>query len=401
MHKILPYGRQTIEDDDIEAVIYALKGDYLTTGPITAEFEAEFSKKVGSKHAIAMNSGTSGLHLAMVALGIGPGDAVIVPSVTFLATANCVEYVGAEVIFADVNPRNGLMELSHIEAVFSANPDKRIKAVIPVHLNGQTTDLEALNLFAQKHDLYVVEDACHALGGVFIGQDGVVNPIGNSSFSDITMFSGHPVKTIAMGEAGILTTKHDKIAEKLKLLRSHHMEKRPDHLTNTSLAFDTDGQLNPWYYEMAEPGYNFRCSDIHCALGLSQIKKLDRFVKRRQELVSYYLQEILKFSPLITPIEHTKFGACGWHLFPVLCDFQKIELTRRTLMEKLAEKGVLTQVHYIPVPLQPYYQKKYPDTNIPGALRYYEQVLSLPLFPSMDSDDATHVIKTLSSIVTP
>ena len=398
-HKVLPYGKQTIEDDDIAAVIDVLKSDYLTTGPVTAQFEDAFSKEVEAPFAVAVNSGTSGLHLAMIALGIGADDAVIVPSVTFLASANCAEYVGADVVFADVNPKNGLMELEHIQKAYNEHTGKPIKAIILVHLNGQTTDIEAVSQFAKDNNLYLVEDACHALGGEFISKHQKTHKIGNSHYSDITMFSGHPVKTIAMGEAGILTTANEELYNTLKLARSHNMQKDPSQMLNKELAYDTDGSLNPWYYEMHEPGYNFRCSDIHCALGLSQIKKLKSFVQKRQLLVNTYLELLPDLSDFLAPIEYNNHGNFGWHLFPVLCNFDAMGLSRKALMNKLSEYKIYTQVHYIPVSSQPYYQNKYPDNNLPGAMEYYNHVLSLPLFPSMEIEDVQYVIKTLRDIL--
>ncbi len=213
------------------------------------------------------------------------------------------------------------------------------------------------------------------------------------------MFSGHPVKTIAMGEAGILTTNNDKLASKLKLSRSHNMIKTPEDMINTDLAYDTDQSLNPWYYEMHEPGYNFRCSDIHCALGLSQIKKLKTFVEKRHSLVDYYLEQIEELAPNIIPIEHTNHGKYGWHLFPVLCDFKEIGLSRKQVMETLKSAGILTQVHYIPVSQQPFYKDKYPNTDTPGATQYYERILSLPLYPLMTKEDTETVVNALKNIL--
>ncbi len=397
--KILPYGKQTIDEEDIESVVNALKGDYLTTGPITSRFEAAFAEKVQAKHAIVVNSGTSGLHLAVMALGIDKDAAVIVPSITFLASANCVEYIGADVVFSDVNPDTGLMDLNNIKEAYDRHTGKAIKAIILVHLNGQTTDLATVQDFAREKGLFIIEDACHALGGKFIDKSDNEQTIGNSFYSDIAMFSGHPVKTIAMGEAGILTTNNDEYADFIRLARSHNMEKRPEKLINQTLALDTDGEVNAWYYEMQQPGYNFRCSDIHCALGLSQLKKLDEFVKKRQELVNLYLDNIQTLAPAIQPIHHTEHGKFGWHLFPVLCDFNAIGLSRHAFMKELATHGILTQVHYIPVSEQPYYKDKYDCPHLPGAMLYYERVLSLPLYPAMAYDDVHIVIKAIKSII--
>jgi UDP-4-amino-4,6-dideoxy-N-acetyl-beta-L-altrosamine transaminase len=395
----LPYGRHVIEEDDIEAVVNVLKSDLLTSGPTVQAFEDAFAKEVGAPYCVVFNSGTSALHLAALALGIGPGDAVIVPAVTFLASANCIEYVGGEVVFADIDPATGLMEAEHIEAAIHKHPGKKFKAVIPVHLNGQTADLERINALAQKHNLQVIEDSCHALGGTYKTINGEETKIGTGKYSSLAMFSMHPVKTIAMGEGGVLTTRDKNLADHLKCLRSHGMERNSAHFKNREMGFDANGTANPWYYEMQELGYNFRASDIHCALGLSQLKKLGRFVQKRTELVSAYLEQMPPLEAFMRPIQRTNHGQPGWHLFPVLCDFTAIGMTRGEFMAALTARGIGTQVHYIPVPIQPYYSQKYGHQSFPGALKYYSQILSLPLFPAMNKANVTYVTNTIAEII--
>lgn len=390
----LPYCRQWIDEEDITAVSNVLRGDYLTTGPTSKAFEDAFAKAVNAKNATVVSSGTAALHLAMLALGIGAEDAVIVPAVTFLASANCVEYVGARVIFADVDPRTGLMELEHIAAAYEAHPNEKIKAIIPVHLNGQTADLKAISEFAKERGLFIVEDACHALGTQY--KDTVT---GDCSYCDICIFSAHPVKTIAMGEGGILTTNSNQLDEKIKCLRSHGMTKNVDLFENKDLAYSPEGAVNGWYYEMQELGYNYRASDIHCALGLSQLKKLDVFLEKRRLYVEYYLSKIDTISPHIKPLAHTNHGAVGWHLFPILCDFEALNISRQRMMQALSDLGIFAQVHYLPIPYQPYYKHKYGEQNFPNAMKYYNSVMALPLYPAMSEDDIDYVLDALLKII--
>lgn len=393
----IPYGRQSIDDADISAVIDVLRGDWLTCGPAVERFEAELAKKTGSRHAISCSSGTAALHLAALALKLGPNDAVIVPTMTFLATANAARYVGSEVIFADVDPNTGLLTPDTLRQAIVANPDKNIKAVFPVHLNGQSTDMVAIKAIADEHSLSIVEDACHALGGTQETGTNTQAPVGSCMMSDMTVFSFHPVKTITTGEGGAITTNDSAIAQTLRRMRSHGMIREEAYLQNPELAFDGQGKLNPWYYEMQELGYNYRASDIHCVLGLSQLAKLKQFVKRRNELALLYDEALAPFSECIRPISKLKHGSPSWHLYPVLINFAALGIERATVMNKLRDMNIGSQVHYLPVHKQPYYRRLYGDISLPGADAYYARCLSLPLFPSIENHDIERVVKSLAS----
>lgn len=395
----LPYGKQYIDDDDIDAVTAVLRSGWLTTGPAVSQFETDFKAHVGVAHAIACANGTAALHLSMIALGIGPGDAVIVPTLTFLATANAVRYVNAEVVFCDVEPDTGLMNAKTLQHALDTNQDKNIKAVIPVHLNGQCVDMVAISTIASKHDLYVVEDACHAIGGSHQDTHGQDFPIGSCVMSDMSIFSLHPVKTITMGEGGVVTTNDKILNDRLRLLRAHGMTREPTQFTNTAIAFDENGVPNPWYYEMHDIGYNYRATDIQCALGVSQLKKLDLFTTRREELVACYDEMIKPLAPLLLPIGRTSHGRTGWHLYVVLIDFAKAAVSRANVVKRLNDSGIGTQVHYLPVHQQPYYKERYGKLNLIGASKYYARCLSLPLYPEMRDRDVQRVCHALKEVL--
>ncbi len=377
---MLPYGKQCIDEDDIAAVAEVLRGDYLTTGPKIKEFEQSLCAATGAKHAVVCGNGTQALHLAALALGIGEGDAVIVPTVTFLATANAVRYCGAEVIFADVNPNTGLLEPEHIEQAMARADGRTVRAVFPVHLKGLSVDAAAIRETADRHGLKVVTDSCHALGTMY-GE----HPVGSCAFEDMATFSFHPVKTIAMGEGGAITTSNPDWAEKMARLRTHGMLKTP--------------AMAPWAYEMPELGYNYRATDMQCALGVSQMKKLARFVERRRTLANLYTSLLAPLAPVVTPPPRVNYCNPAWHLYAVQIDFAAAGIDRATLMKRMAAEGVGSQVHYIPVHSQPYYRDRYGDIDLPGARHYYERTLSLPLYPDMSEDDVRKVVATLRSIV--
>jgi len=390
----LPYGRHSIDDEDIAAVERVLRSDFLTTGPEVEAFEQAFAQRVGARYAVACSSATAGLHLAALALGLGKGDKVIVPTMTFLATANAVRYVDADVVFCDVDPDTGLMTLEALEHAFKSTPG--IKAIIPVQLNGQCADMAALSEFANQHGLAIVEDACHAIGGDITSADGAATPVGSCAMSDMTVFSLHPVKTITMGEGGVVTTNNEEFYQKMRSLRSHGMVREPNTLKNKNLAFTFNGDLNPWYYEMQELGFNFRASALHCALGARQLKKLDAFVSKRQELANLYDELLAPLLPTVRPISRVPYGRPAWHLYVVLIDFEAAGIDRATLMHALRAKGVGTQVHYLPVHLQPYYQGLYGESELAGANAYYARCLSLPLFPGMETADVERVVRVLN-----
>ncbi|MCW2249514.1 UDP-4-amino-4,6-dideoxy-N-acetyl-beta-L-altrosamine transaminase [Azospirillum fermentarium] len=393
MSRRLPYGRQSIDESDIAAVTAVLRGDWLTGGPAVASFETAFAGITGAAHAVACCNGTAALHLSALALGLGPGDHVVVPSLTFLATANAARYVGAEVVFADCDPETGLMRPQDLEAALATSPGP-VKAVYPVHLNGQTADMAGIAAIATARELAVVEDACHAVGGVTATGD----VVGNCQHSTMAVFSLHPVKTITMGEGGVVTTNDPVLARRVARLRNHGMTRDPADFTMADQAWDPAGAANPWYYEMPEPGFNYRACDLQCALGLSQLQRIDRFIARRRELVTLYDRLLAPLAPVIRPAGRTG-GRPGWHLYAILMDFPALGTDRATLMRRLDAEGIGTQVHYLPVHRQSYYRQRYGMANLPGADRYYARCLSLPLFPDMADEDAERVAHALTRIV--
>jgi len=378
----LPYGRQTIEDDDIAAVVEALRADFLTTGPTVARFETAFAETVGAEHAVAVSNGTASLHLAMMALGVGTGDVCIVPSITFLATASCAAYVGADVVFADVDPDSGLMTPDTLAEALKRAGDHHVKAVLPVHLRGEICDLPGLKALADGVGAFLVEDAPHALGGTMTF-GGRADRVGDCSHSAMASFSFHPVKTIATGEGGMITTNDAGLAERVRRFRSHGMTRNPD--------------ADPWLYEMIEPGFNYRLPDISCALGLSQLAKLPRFVARRRALAAAYGEALAPLAPLVRPAAAMPWSEPALHLLTVLIDFEAAGVSRRAVVEALTAQGIGSQVHYIPVHTQPYWRARNGDLTLPGAEAYYERCLSLPLYPAMEDGDVARVVGALKA----
>ena len=398
--KFLPYGRQTIDDDDIAAVVEVLKSNFLTSGPAIEAFEAAICKETGAKATISCSSGTAALHIAILALGIGPGDWVVVPTITFLATANAVRYAGADVIFADVDPDNGLMTAETFQAALDANRDKNIRAVLPVHMSGQPINSVEITKLAHRKGIKVVEDASHALGSSYLDKVSkkMIN-VGACTHADMTVFSFHPVKIIACGEGGAVTTCDLDLEKRLRLARNHGMTRNSDDFINTTLSTNSDGSNNPWYYEMAEPGYNYRLSDIHAALGLSQLNKLGKYVASRKKIVALYDQLLAGLDPNVSLLKKVFGCNVAWHLYPVLIDFDNLGIERSHIMKELHKKGIGTQVHYIPVSSQPYYQALYGKQNLTGAESYYARALSLPLFPAMSNSDVEHVVTGLNEVI--
>jgi len=393
----LPYGRQLIEEDDIKAVAEVLRGEMLTTGPMVRRFEEAFAEIVKTKHAIACSSGTAALYMAARALGLGPGAKVIVPSLTFLATASAPYLNGAEIVFADVDPQTGLMRPQDLaDAIARAG---RADAVFNVHLNGQCGALEEISELARGAGLKIVDDACHALGTVYIAGNGTPCPIGANDLCDLSVFSFHPVKAIAMGEGGAATTNDPEIAARLSRARNHGMTREANEFVLTEEAFDADGTANPWYYELLEPGFNWRASDIHCALALSQLGKLDRFLARRRALAVAYDELLAPYAPRLKPVARPKNCLPALHLYAVLIDFASFGLTRAQFVRRLAEEGIGSQVHYFPLHRQRYFASRYGVAELPGAEGYYARVLSLPFFASMDEDDVGRVVVAMEKIL--
>lgn len=371
---MIPYGKQTIDQDDIQAVVDVLQSDFLTTGPKIAEFEQTVADYVGAKYAVAISNGTSALHAACFAAGIGPGDEVITTPLTFAASANCVLYCGGTPVFADVDPKTYNIDPEDIQKKIT----DRTKAIIAVHLAGQPCDMDAIHSIAREHGLIVIEDGAHALGSVYKGKK-----VG--SMSDMTTFSFHPVKPITTGEGGMIVTDNEDFYKKMILFRSHGITRDDSMMTRN------DG---PWFYQQFDLGYNYRITDIQCALGCSQMKKLDRFLALRKEIVAHYNEAFADCDNIITPYQLSDTES-GWHLYIV----QVKNCDRRQVFEKMREKGIGVNVHYIPVYMHPYYQEHgYENVHCANAEEIYSHIISLPLYPGLTSEQQDYVIDTLKSL---
>ena len=380
---MLGYGHQYIDDSDIQAVVDVLKSDYLTQGPAVERFEQEICQITGAKYCVAVSNATAGLHIAVAALGLEAGVEGITTPNTFLSSANCMIYNGIKTVFADINPKTYDIDSSEIEKHIT----EKSKLLIPVHFAGLPCDMENISKLAKKNRLHIIEDAAHAIGSQY--EDG--SYVGNCKYSDMTVFSFHPVKTITTGEGGAVTTNDEGLYKKLLMLRSHGTTKDPELLTATP---------GPWYYEMQMLGFNYRMTDMQGALGYSQLQKLPFFKKRRREIVAQYNQAFGEMDYLKTPYEPENVSSC-FHLYAVQIDFGALGKGRRQVMQELVEKGVGTQVHYIPVHCQPYYKGMfgYKAGDYPKAEEYYAKALSLPLFPGMSNDDVKLVIDAVKEVV--
>ncbi len=392
MNKIIPYGRHYIDNEDIEAVENVLRHKNLTQGSEVELFEEEVASYVGAKYAVAMSSWTAGLHMANLALGLKKGDQVVTSPITFVATSNSTIYCGAEPVFSDIDLNSINLCPKKLENTLSINSN--IKAIIPVHYAGVPCDMESIFTLAKKYNLSIIEDAAHALGSKY--KDGSM--VGSCKYSDMTGFSFHPVKSIAAGEGGMITTNNYSIYKTLLRLRSHGINKLDDKFINKNQS-TTNGEINPWYYEMQELGFNYRITDFQCALGRSQLKKLSKFISKRKELVANYDNAFSYFKNL-KPIQIGDRDNSSHHLYVVRIEFKKLKLSRASIMIKLREKGIITQVHYIPVTSHPYYKKKgYNTKNYSEALTFYDEALSIPLFYSLTKQDQKYVIKTLKDLI--
>ena len=380
--KLLPYGYQWIDEEDIKAVIEVLRSDWITQGPKIAEFEKEFAKYVGARYAVAVNSGTAALHAACFAAQIEKGDEAITTPITFAASANCVFYQGGTPVFADIDADTLNIDPAEIRKKIS----KKTKALILVDFTGLPVDLEKILQIAKDNDLIIIEDASHALGATYKDRK-----IG--SISDMTIFSFHPVKHITTGEGGMITTNNKEYYEKLNLFRTHGITKDKDKLLNY------DG---PWYYEMQELGYNYRLTDFQCALGLSQLKKIDRIIQRRREIVKKYNYEFKDIPEIKIPQINPPNSNSSWHLYVIQLNLEKLKVSRKGIFEALRAENIGVNVHYIPMHLQPYYQNKlgYNLGDFPKAENYYSRAITLPLFPKMSDKDIDDIIKAAKKIVT-
>ncbi len=379
----IPYGKQWLDEADIQAVVDVLKSDFLTQGPQVEAFEKKLCELTGAKYAVALANGTAALHLAVAALELKAGAEGITSANTFVASANGLVYNGLRPLIADIEPDTGNISVESIEDHLT----DRVEVIIPVHFAGQPADMERISALAKKRELYVIEDAAHAIGSKF--KDGT--PVGSCKFSDLTTFSFHPVKTITSGEGGAVTTNSKTLFERLKLLRTHG-------ITKENLAV---GQApGPWYYEMQALGFNYRITDIQAALGASQLGKLDSFVKRRREIVAQYNDAFHDHS-YAQPLVERRGLHSAFHLYVLPIDFEKLGKSRKQVMAELAAKGVGTQVHYIPVTHQPYYQKAFgtKPSSCPNAEAYYKKALSLPLYPKMTDADVERVIDAVLDVL--
>ena len=398
----IPYGRQSIDDADIEAVVKVLKSDYLTTGPAVEAFEKKVADYVGAKYAVAVSNGTAALHVACLAAGIGEGDEVITTPITFAASANCVLYCGGTPVFADIDPDTYNISPEELESKITP----QTKAIIPVHYTGQPCDMDAILEIARKHDLLVIEDGAHALGASYKGKK-----IG--SIADMTCFSFHPVKPVTTGEGGMIVTDNEELYRKLVLYRSHGITRDKDMMQQyeEQLQQSSDPALQEaadmlrgdvidpggWYYQQLELGYNYRITDISCALGASQMDKLDRFLERRRQIAKKYDEAFADIPQIKTPWQQEGCQS-GWHLYMI----QTMERSRREVFDGLRQAGIGVNVHYIPVYRHPYYQRNgYAGVHCLNAEAFYERAISLPIFPGLTGQQdyvIEHVIKECTAI---
>jgi UDP-4-amino-4,6-dideoxy-N-acetyl-beta-L-altrosamine transaminase len=377
--KYLPYGRQWLDSNDIDNVLSVLKSDYLTTGPRLPEFEERLSGYTGARYAVAFSSGTAALHGASFAAGIQHGVEVITTPLTFAASSNCVLYQGGKPVFADVSLDSYNIDTEEIAKKITS----KTGALIPVDFTGRPADMDEIIRLAEKNDLIVIEDGTHAPGAEYKGKK-----VG--SLSDMTVFSFHPVKHLAMGEGGAVTTNDEGYFERLKLFRTHGITRNPDLLKNNH---------GPWYYEQHELGYNYRLTELQCALGLSQLEKLDEFVRKRREYADHYNQAFSAVDGIITPETADNINP-SWHIYVIQLDLEKFKTDRKEIYEALQAENIGVNVHYIPVYYHPYYQKLgYERGLCPNAEFLYERFITLPLFPKMTGNDVNDVIEAVKKVV--
>jgi len=382
---MIPYGHQWIDEEDIKEVTEVLRSDWVTQGKKVNEFEKKFADYVGAKYAVAVNSGTAALHSACFAAGITKGDEVITTPITFVASANCIIYQGGTPIFVDIDRDTLNIDYHKIALKLAEDKYGKFKAIIPVDFTGRPADLEGINKLAKDSGLVVIEDACHALGATYKGRK-----IG--SISDMTVFSFHPVKHITTGEGGMITTNSKEYYERLKLFRTHGIAKDKDKMLKC------DGS---WYYEMQELGYNYRLTDFQCALGISQLRKIDRFIQKRIMIVYKYQNAFRNMPEIVIPNYYPIKSVPAWHLYIIQLNPEKLKVGRMEIFNELRKEGIGVNVHYIPIHLQPYYQKRfgYKRSDFPVAERYYERAITLPIFPRMTDKDVEFVISKVKKVI--
>lgn len=393
MRKQIPYGRQEITQGDIDAVIETLQSDFLTQGPKIQLFENEFAEYVGSKYAVAVSNGTAALHLSVLALGIKSDEYVICTPITFAASVNCVKYCGGNILFADIDPDTYLMDIESVKSVLESNADKKIVGIIPVDFAGRVIQLDKFKVLAEKHNLWILEDACHSPGGFFIDSENKQQKAGNGQFADLSIFSFHPVKHIATGEGGMITTNDENLYQKLMVLRTHGITRNPLKFEN-SIAFangnsNADGLDYPlWYMEMQSLGYNYRLTDFQAALGSSQLLRADKNVARRRQIALRYSKELSDCKGVF----HSSgiIEGHAYHLYVLEV------VDRRGLYDFLRSEQIFAQIHYIPVHLMPFYKHQgWKEGDFPNAETYYSRCISIPMFPSMSDDEQSFVIEKI------
>ena len=383
----IPYGKQWIDDEDVRSVVETLESDYLTTGPKVVEFEKAVAEYCGAKYAVAVSNGTAALHIASLAL-LKPEDKVLTTPNSFLATSNAILYAGARPLFVDIQP-NGNINLDLCEEVLQIDPS--IKALYAVHFSGNPVEQEKLAELKEKYGIIILEDCAHSIGAEYEGIKA-----GSCRYSDASIFSFHPVKHMTTGEGGMVTTNDEALYERLLLLRNHGITRKG--FEDKAMAFDKNDNACPWYYEMHELGFNYRITDVQCALGLSQLSKLDRFIERRKELARRY-DEAFENCPGIRPL-YMFDGRSSYHLYVVCVDFDELSITKAELFLAMREKGIGLQLHYIPINKQPYYRKLgYGNESTPVMDDYYRQCLSLPLYPKMSDKEQDNVIGALLEVL--
>ncbi|MHC1681693.1 MAG: UDP-4-amino-4,6-dideoxy-N-acetyl-beta-L-altrosamine transaminase [Clostridiaceae bacterium] len=376
----LPYGRQSIDDKDVQKVVEVLKGDFLTTGPYVSEFEKKVADYVGAKYAVAVCNGTAALHMACYAAGIQEGDEVIVSSMTFAASSNCVLYCKGTPVFADIDPNTYNIDLEDLQRKITS----KTKAIVAVDFTGQPVDIDAIREIANKNDLIFIEDGAHSLGSEYKG-------VRVGSQADMTMFSFHPVKPVTTGEGGIITTNNEVFYKKMLLFRTHGITKNPSEMR------DNHG---PWYHEQIELGYNYRITDLQSVLGTSQMDKLDGFIKRRREIVSMYNEAFKELPEVVTPYQ-ADFAKSGYHIYVLKLNLEAINATKKDIFTALLKENIGVNLHYLPVYLHPYYQDLgYKKGLCKVAEDTYERILTIPLFPAMSDQDIQDVINAVRKVIT-
>lgn len=383
----IPYGKQFISEEDTKAVVDALHSDFLTQGPRIAEFEKNFAKYIGCKYAVAVSNGTAALHLPLLAIGLKEGDRIITTPITFAASANAARYCGAEVYFADIDPETYVISIDSVRELLKKHPKGFFKAIVPVDFTGYPVNLERLRELADEYNLFILEDACHSPGGYFIDSKGIKQNCGNGNYADAAAFSFHPVKHIAAGEGGMITTNNEELYKKLMMLRTHGINK-----DNLKLDFPNPDQQGLWYYEMQELGYNYRITDIQAALANSQLNRANEGIQKRQAIAKKYRNAFANTKVKMQSENNNHFNA--YHLFVV-----EVE-NRKGLYDYLKVNGIFAQIHYVPVHLMPYYKQfGWKQGDFPLAENYYEHCISLPMYPTLSEDEQDFVINKVIEYV--